>query len=80
MLTLKSMQVEDEDHSLTAEAESSSELQQQLYKLALENSSGRGVQSLYSTISPTSAVYQVRSPGCSCSCRLPMASCHVSFV
>ena len=56
------MQVADEDHELTAEADSTFDLQRELYQLAIQNSSGGGVQTLFSTISPSSAVYQVPEP------------------
>ena len=52
-------QTSGEDHELTAEANDSSSLQKELYQLAINNSSGGGVSTLYSTISPSSAVYQV---------------------
>lgn len=49
----------EEEGELEADAESSSELQSKLYDLALENSSGGGVKTSFSLISPHSAVYQV---------------------
>ena len=49
----------EEEGELEADASSSYDLQQKLYQLALEASSGGGVRTSYSTISPHSAVYQV---------------------
>ena len=49
----------EEEGDLEADADSTYELQSKLYQLALENSSGGGVRTSFSLISPHSAVYQV---------------------
>ena len=49
----------EEEGELEADAKSTYELQNKLYQLALDNSSGGGVKTSYSLISPKSAVYQV---------------------
>lgn len=51
----------EEEGELQADADSTYDLQQKLYQLALQNSSGGGVKTSFSTISPKSAIYQVRA-------------------
>ena len=51
----------EEEGDLEADADSTYELQGKLYQLALQNSSGGGVRTSFSLISPSSAVYQVSS-------------------
>ena len=70
-------QTSGEDHELTAEAADSSSLQKELYQLAITNSSGGGVSTLYSTISPSSAVYQVNLQPCKVQAVLPCSAPHV---
>lgn len=65
-------QYSEEEGDIEADASSTYDLQGKLYQLALQSSSGGGVRSSFSQISPSSAVYQV--------CAAPSAQAFQSFV